>query len=278
MSDSGHGHLSEDILTRPAPPADRRIAYDPGPGQFGDLRLPRGAGEYPIALLLHGGYWRARYDLAYMGHIAAALTVRGWATWNVEYRRIGDAGGGWPGTFSDVAAAADALRALAAPYALDLTRAVAVGHSSGGHLALWLAGRARIPASSPLACGSPLPLAGVVALAGVPDLRRAWALHLSNDATHLLLGGAPDVVGDRYAATSPYDLLPLGTRQVLVHGTSDAHVPFELSARYVDAAHAAGDDVRLHALDGADHFALIDPRSPVWPLVAAEVLRLGGRV
>jgi len=140
---------SEDILTLPAPPADARIAYGPDPLQFGDLRLPTAAsgggdGPFPLVVLIHGGYWRNRYDLAYFGHAAAALTATGFATWNIEYRRVGDAGGGWPGTLLDVAAATDYARTLAATQPIDLDRVVALGHSAGGQLAAWLAARRRL--------------------------------------------------------------------------------------------------------------------------------------
>src|SRR5215468_2517834 len=118
-----------DILERPAPPADRRIAYGAAQSQFGELRLPSGEGPHPLAIALHGGFWRARYDLAYFGHVCAALTARGIATWSVEYRRIGEAGGGWPGTFLDVARAADCVRELSPTFNLDLGRVFSIGHS-----------------------------------------------------------------------------------------------------------------------------------------------------
>jgi acetyl esterase/lipase len=267
--------VSEDILDLPTPPADARIPYGSGALSFGDLRLPAGAGPHPVALVLHGGYWRARYDLEHIGHVCAALTGAGLATWSVEYRRLGNPGGGWPGTFLDVAAGADYLRALAGSYPLDLERVVAVGHSAGGQLAAWLAGRRNIPpADSPLHSDDPLPLRGVVALAGVLDLRRAYELRLSRGVTGELMGGSPKEHPDRYAAASPAALLPLGVRQILLHGDADDSVPYVISRDYAEAACAAGDPVELVTLPGAGHFELIDPRSAEWPLVERAVLSL----
>ena len=255
----------EDILILPPPPADQRIAYDEGQLRFGDLRLPAdAAGACAVVVLLHGGYWRARYGLDYFGHAAAALAAAGYVSWNVEYRRIGHAGGGWPGTFADVAAATDFLRTLADAYPLDLRRVVALGHSAGGQLALWLAARHRLAADSPLHTPDPLLPHAAVSLAGVLDLRRASALRLSNTAVHELLDGPPEQYDQRYAAVSPADLLPLGVRQILLHGTADDSVPYEISRDYAEAARAAGDPVTLTALPGAGHFALVDPRTAEW--------------
>lgn len=261
-----------DILLRRPPRADQRVAYGPDPYQFGDLRLPPGAGPHPAALVVHGGYWRARYHLAYCGHVCAALARQGVATWNIEYRRLGNLGGGWPGTFQDVARAADHLRALASAHALDLDRVVVLGHSAGGQLAFWLAARHRIPAGSPLHTDDPLPLHAAVSLAGVVDLRWAWELRLSSNVTEELLDGTPASVPERYAAASPAALLPLGVRQVLVHGTRDDSVPYEISEGYVAAATAAGDDATLLTQPGAGHFECVDPRTKEWRAVEAALL------
>ncbi len=221
-----------DILDLSAPPADARHAYGPAPPQFGDLRLPPGPGPHPVAVVIHGGFWRAAYDLTHIGHLAAALTRAGVATWSLEYRRLGDPGGGWPGTLRDVGAGVDYLRTLAATVPLDLGCVVTVGHSAGGQLAAWAAGRARLPAGSRVATPDPLPLRGVVALAGVLDLPRAWALGLSKGVVADFLGGTPATVPDRYAQASPQALLPLGVPQRLLHGTADDTVPFAISAAY----------------------------------------------
>ncbi len=264
----------EDILTLPAPPADARIAYGRDPQQFGDLRLPAtGVGPHPVVVLLHGGYWRARYDLAYFGHAAADLTARGSATWNLEYRRGGKPGGGWSGTFLDGAAGMDHLRALAASHPLDLDRVVVLGHSAGGHLALWLAARPRIALESAIYTPDPLLPKAVVSLAGVLDLRQASARHLSNDAAHELLGGLPERYPERYAAASPAELLPLGVPAILIHGTADDSVPYALSHDYADQARVVGDEVELVTLPGVGHFEVVDPRAPEWQVVVQAVER-----
>lgn len=255
---------SRDILSAPAPPADARIAYGDGPQQFGGLRLPTGeaggdARPRPVVMAIHGGFWRAAFNLDYMGHLCAALREAGIATWNVEYRRVGEAGGGWPGTFRDLAQAADHLRALAPRYNIDLGRVVTLGHSAGGHLALWLAARPRIPADDPLYDPAPLTPRAAVALAGVVDLREAWRLDLGDGAVRELMGGAPDEYPARYGAASPAALLPLGVPQGLVHGTADDRVPYALGRDYQARAVAHGDDARLITLEGADHFTLVDP-------------------
>jgi acetyl esterase/lipase len=250
------------------------IAYGPLPLQFGELRLPGGPGPHPVLVTLHGGFWRARYDLAYFGVVCDALADAGVATWNVEYRRLGHEGGGWPGTLQDVAAAVDYVRELAAHFALDLEHVGALGHSAGGHLALWAAGRARISGASVLSAAQPLSLRCAVALAGVCDLRRAWELRLSSNVTEDFLGGTPQSVPERYAAASPADLLPLGVPQALIHGTEDDSVPYEISAGYHKVARAAGDEVALVTLAGAGHFEMVDPATPEWAAVREVVLRL----
>jgi len=251
--------MSTPILDLTPPPADARIAYGTAPQQFGDLRMPKGAGPFPVVIVIHGGFWRSAYSLEHIGHLCAALTRAGFATWSLEYRRIGDPGGGWPGTGEDIASGAEYLRKLAEKYPLDLGRVAAVGHSAGGQLALWLAAEHR------------LPLRGVVSLAGVADLRRAWELRLSDGVVGDLLGGAPDAVAERYRQASPMERLPLGVAQRLVHGTRDDIVPFEISQKYQAAAAAAGDDARLIALEGAGHFELIDPRSREWPEIERTI-------
>lgn len=266
--------MSDSILNLPAPVADRRIGYGPDPLNFGDLRLPAGVGPHPVVVVVHGGFWRARYDLEHIGHVCAALTTGGLATWNIEYRRIGDAGGGWPGTFHDVAQAADYVRTLAPQYNLDLSRVVALGHSAGGHLATWLAARPRISTSDLLFTSNPLPLRGVVSLAGVVDLLHAYALRLGQQVVVELIGGTPDEYPERYRSASPAALLPLGLPQILIHGTNDGPVPFRMSAEYVQAALAAGDNAALIALEGAHHFEVIDPSSAEWPAVEQAVLSL----
>lgn len=264
--------MSESILDREPPLANQRLRYGAEPLQFGDLRLPAGSGPHPCAIAIHGGFWRSPYTLEHFGHLCAALTTAGIATWNIEYRRIGNKGGGWPGTFQDVALAARYLVDNASTYDIDPARFFAIGHSAGGQLASWLAAAAAgtVPEESPVHTG-PIPLQAVVSLAGVLDLERAGDLRLSKGVVRDLLGGTPAAVPERYAAASPIALVPSGAPYLLVHGDADPIVPIEISERYHEAARAAGDDVTLLTLPGAGHFELIDPASAVWPAIVAAI-------
>ena len=258
------------ILELPPPPADLRIGYGPDPLQVADLRLPAGAGPHPCVIAIHGGFWRNRYDLAHLGHLCAALAAAGLATWNVEYRRVGDPGGGWPGTFHDVARAARHLFAIAPRHRIDPDRVVVLGHSAGGQLAMWLANLTAVPLGSE-AWDEPLPLRGVVALAGVLDLRWASALDLSDGAVRNFLGGAPDDVPDRYVAASPAELTPIRLPHLLVHGRLDEIVPPEMSTRL----HAASPDAStLLMFPDAGHFDPIDPRATIWPDLLAAIVAI----
>ncbi len=257
--------IYQDIERLPVPPADHRIAYGDDPLQFGELRLPEGEGPHPVAIIIHGGCWYSAYDIKHIGNFAAALTATGVATWTLEYRRIGNPGGGWPGTFEDVAQGADRLRVLARSYPLDLRRVVAVGHSAGGQLALWLAARRHLPRSSLLRSFKPLSLRGVISLAGITDMRRFSPR--CNNAVGRLLGGSPEEVAFRYQQTSPVEMLPLRIPQRLIHGAQDRIVPLESSREYEAKARQSGDDTRLTILDNAGHFELIAPQSPAWPTV-----------
>jgi acetyl esterase/lipase len=261
----------QDVLKLDAAPADARIAYGPAPPQFAELWVPRGPGPHPVAVVLHGGCWRAQYGEDHVRPVCAALARMGVAAWCLEYRRLGDEGGGWPGTLLDVARGADHLRQVATTYRLDLGRVLAVGHSAGGHLALWLAGRPRLSEADPLRGKEPLALRGVVGLAPIADLARAATDGVCGDSASSLLGGSPKQRPERYAAASPLALLPLGVRQQLVHGRKDHIVPVELSERYVAAARAKGDAAALVAVDGAGHFDVIAPGSKAWPAVEKAV-------
>lgn len=249
------------------PQPAERIAYGPAPSQFAELWLPAAAGPAPVVILVHGGCWQSRYGLDLMHPLAADLAAQGIAVWNIEYRRLGEAGGGYPGTFADVAQAVDALREAGRRHPLDLGRVVAVGHSAGGHLALWAAARRRLPAGSALAGGNPLPIGGVMTLAGIDDLA-AYAANgpaCGGAATiDALVGGGARPPAQRYLDTSPRALLPLGVPQTVVSGSRDGTVPPQFGRDYAAAAKAAGDRVEAVVIDGADHFALIDPGSPAW--------------
>ena len=254
---------SEDILTSKPPDPDLRLSYGRDPNQFADVRLPAGKGPHPVVFFIHGGYWRAKYDLTYAGHLCHALKKLGIATWNVEYRRVGNAGGGWPGTFEDIRAAYHALaekQVKSARPQLDLKRLCVVGHSAGGQLALCLA--AHEPG-----------VTRVLSLAGVVDLRRGWELHLSNDAVAGFLGGPPAKVPDHYREASPAEQR-ISARQVLIHGAVDDSVPYELSKSYAERKKRSGENVELITMPGIGHFEIVDPESKVWSKVQSIFVEL----
>lgn len=265
---------SRDLLALPQPPADETIAYGDAPQQFAELRLPDGPGPHPVVVAIHGGCWQAPWGLDHIRSFCAALAAEGFATWSLEYRRLGDPAGGWPDTFEDVARGADHLRKAGRDHRLDLERVVAVGHSAGGHLALWLAARHRLPDGTPLRGESPLPLHGVVSLAGVPDLREGAARSVCGDAIPRLLGGPPAEREDRLRFASPVELLPLGVPQRLVTGSLDQIVPPDLSRAYATAARQAGDAVEVEVVEGAGHFELVNPDSQAWPAVLEALRKL----
>jgi acetyl esterase/lipase len=260
--------MSRGVLTRPAPGPDHTVAYGPHPDQVIDLRLPA-RDRAPLVVIVHGGFWRARYDRAHTAPMADALASAGYLVAVPEFRRVGSPGGGWPGTFDDVAAAFDALGALVEPYGADLTRVVWTGHSAGGHLALWAAARHRLPVASPWHCAA-RPRA-VVSLAGCASLELCDAWDLGDGAAAALMGGSAADLPGRYAVADPAALLPLGVPVTLVHGTRDDTVPVEMSRKYAARAARAGDDVRLTELPGAGHYGLIDPLSSAWPQVLAAL-------
>lgn len=268
-----------DVDRLPSRPADARVNYATSDAlQFGELRLPKGRGPFPVAIVIHGGCWVSKFaTLQNTAAFADALRDAGVATWNVEYRRLDNPGGGWPGTFADVAAAVDYVVILAKPHDLDLSRVVVVGHSAGAHLALWVAARSRLPSSSPLYQKAPLRVRGAVALGGPGDLRD-FTTYASNicgaPVIEQLLGGTPQTVPDRYAQASPAELLPFGTRQVLIVGTEDGVMSLRARDAYVAAATKAGDRAESVVVAGAGHFETIAPTSPAWPIVRDKILEL----
>jgi acetyl esterase/lipase len=251
---------SRGILSRPVPPADQRIFYGKDPMQFGELRLPKGAGPHPVAVIIHGGCWLAEYGLSYMGHLSAALAESGLATWNIEYRRVGNEGGGWPGTFQDAEQATDYLATLAKTHPLDVNRIVVVGHSAGGHLALWLGARKKAPVS----------LRGVVSLAAITDLKKTGTA--CDGVVAKLMGGSPNDFASRYNQASPIELLPIGVKQTLIQGGTDNIVPSSMAKDYAEAAKKKGDDVKLVVIEKAGHFELVDPQSSAWLQINNEIL------
>ena len=235
------------ILELPPGAPGIHMAYGSDPNQFGELHLPAQPGPHAVVVFIHGGFWRAKYDLTHARHLCNAIAEAGCAVWSIEYRRVGQTGGGYPGTFDDVRAAAKYLSQLPG---LDLSRVVLAGHSAGGHLALWLAAQEIMEVRE------------VISLAAVSDLRRARELNLGDGAVAAFLGGA-----GHDSSASPIELLPMRVPQRLLHGTADAVVPIELSQRFAGASKNA----RLIPLPGAGHLEVIDPRSNEWPTVLRHI-------
>ncbi|GAB3527897.1 alpha/beta hydrolase [Pontibacter brevis] len=265
----------QDIAALPVPPADKVISYGPDSLQFGELRLPKGEGKFPVVVVVHGGCWLSAYDRQYMAHLSEKLTQAGYATWNLEFRRVGDAGGGWPGTFLDVAAGTDYVRELAKTYPLHTRKVIVMGHSAGGHLALWLGARHNLPKNSTLYTKKPLKIKGIVSLAGIPDLATYSQQKGScNEAVPQLMGGMPDEQPERYTDASPTTLLPLRVPSRLIQGALDPIVPVIQSQRFAEQAKASGDDSKLILLEQAGHFDIVAPHSPVYKKVEQAVREL----
>ena len=266
-----------DVDTLPSRAPQLRSAYGSDSLQFGELRIPSGSGPFPVAVIIHGGCWtRGFATLKNTAAVATALTDDGIATWNIEYRQMGDPGAGWPNTFLDVGAGIDYLRALAARYPLDLSRLVLVGHSAGAHLALWAAGRAHLASTSMVRGQSPLPARAAVAIDGPADL----ASLVGRDARICgkpviapLMGGTPEAVPERYRDGSPRAMLPLGVRQYLVGA---ALLTAADAQSYETAARAVGDSVRVLVGAAGGHFGVIAPGTPFWPPVHEVILEAFG--
>jgi acetyl esterase/lipase len=241
-------------------PEFRSIHYGQDPAQFGELWLPGGSRAGPPAgtvVIVHGGFWRARYDLSLGRPLAADLARRGYAAWNLEYRRAG-AGGGWPATFEDVAAGFDLLARLP----VDTSRVAAIGHSAGGHLAVWAAGRRRLPPGAPGASPLVTP-AAVVSQAGVLALADCARDGVGGTAAPDLMGGGPRDLPERYRLADPIAAVPAGAAVLCLHSRRDDEVPFSYSERYVEAATRAGGTAMLRET-GGDHYTLIDPGAADW--------------
>ncbi|MEM7468957.1 MAG: alpha/beta hydrolase [Pseudomonadota bacterium] len=241
------------------PPADKRIYYGSNELQFGDLRLPSGNGLYPVILVIHGRCWRAKYALSYADALMQAFPKEGFATWSIEYLRVGNDGGGWPGTFADIANGADHLNVIAAEHRLDLNKTVAMGHSAGGHFALWLAARSQLPPDASGFAKTPLNIAAVLALAPAPDLAHLHEKQLCGHVIYQLMGGSPDQFPERFKLSDPMQLAPDAPLLLVIGAHDAAWAPVDL--RYADHAEARGDDVTVVDAPLSGHFEMVDPRS-----------------
>ena len=269
-----------DLLGRPRPQPDATIRYGPYPRQKIDVWRPAGGRRHRVVVMIHGGCWTTGIaDRSLMNWVADDLRRHGVGVWNIDYRGVDLPGGGYPGTFRDVATAVDALRQHADDYRFDRDRVVAIGHSAGGHLALWLAGRRHLPKGSPLRGDNPLDIRQVISLGGLPDLAAAAASPDNGCGTAVVaqLVGTPGSRPDIYSDTSVPRLLPLGVPQDLVNGREDRIIPFRLATDYVASARKAGDRVQLRTVPATGHVELIAPDSAAWAqtrrLVLAAVKR-----
>jgi acetyl esterase/lipase len=268
-----------DVDKLPASPPALTTAYGPDANQQGDLRLPDkakfGAGPYPVVVVIHGGcWWKGFATRQNTAALASRLTARGFATWNIDYRQIGDNGGGWPGTFLDWAAATDHLRTLAKTQPLDLARVAVTGHSAGAHAAVWVAARHKLPQGSEVTTADPLPIKAVVAIDGPPDPASDIATFEEGcgvPAVRRMFGGLPAEQPARYAAGTPQAMLPLGLPSGLISGS--IFLSPAAGTKWVEKARAGGDKASLLALDGTGHFELIAPGSPVWDSVEAFLVQ-----
>jgi len=268
----------QELQALPSQAADFRIAYGSDSSQFGELRVPAGAGPHPVAVLIHGGCFKAMYaTLKDLAPMADALKEHGIATWNIEYRRLGQPGGGWPNTYLDVSRAVDHLRKIASEHRLDLNRVVIVGHSAGGHLAMWAASRARVPAASSIHTDNPLPVRGVINLAGPIDMTaniQGYEGLCRDTVITSLMGGTPQTVPEHYSSVSINKLVPLGVPQVIVIGEFEDFLPRPIAESYVRAATQSGDQARLVVIPRVGHFEIASPRASPWRQVAPAVRAL----
>ena len=252
-----------DLLKQPRPKPSKTISFGPAAYQSADLWLPEGAGPFPIVLMIHGGCWqKAVADRTLMNYAAEALRSEGIAVWNIEYRGVDEPGGGYPGTFLDVDVAADKLVEVGKTYNLKTDRVVAFGHSAGGHLALWLAARPRLPAGNVLRGSDPLPIMGVLNSGGLADLKASAPVTQKECLASILdkLTGAPGPGrSDVFSDTSPAEMLPLGVRQISVNGEDDPIAPPALGRAYTDRARAAKDEAGFILIRHTGHVELITP-------------------
>lgn len=265
-----------DLLGRAPVSPTHSIQWGEGATDIADLWLPEGGGPHPVVLMVHGGCWQKEIaDRTLMNWAAEDLRQRGLAVWNIEYRGVDEEGGGYPGTFTDAARAADALRDQAAAYNLDIRRVAAFGHSAGGHLALWLAGRPRLPATSPLRMDDPLKLTGVVNSGGLADLeasRDVTQRSCLSDIYDQLVGSPTPTRARPLSDTSPAELLPLRVRQLSVNGHKDRIAPAVLGSDWTRKARAAGDNAEVEIVLNTGHVELVAPGTKAWDIQAAALI------
>ena len=259
-------------------PPTARIAYGSDSLQFGDLRIPEGSGPFPVAIIIHGGCWLSRFaTLTIMSPLADALAKDGIATWNIEYRRNDNPGGGWPGSFLDVANSVDHIRDLARNYPLDTNRVAITGHSAGAHLALWAASRHRVRSTSAIATGKPFKPTVTVPLGGPGDIAeitsREGRICGPTPSASGIMGGMPADAPENYRDGSPLSLLPLGVKQVLITGENDGVMPKEVREAWVARSREAGDDATLVIVPGG-HFELLAPDHASGRTVRATIKNL----
>jgi acetyl esterase/lipase len=261
----------QELLARPRPVPDARLPYGNDPLQHADLYLPKTKGYHPVVVLIHGGCWLGELPGSeLMAPMIEPLRAKGFAVWNIEYRRLGQKGGGYPGTFSDAADAVDALEFIASSDHLDLNHLVVVGHSAGGHLAAWVAARRRIGTRSPVYSAAPLAVHGVVSLSGILDLQSYRTTGPGACGGPATIDGLVGTRRDPFADTSPAALLPLGVHQWIVSGGSDRIVPPSFGHAYAKRARDAGDPVEDIEIPAAGHFDMIDPQAAAWgPVMTA---------
>ena len=264
-----------EIVSFEKPSFEHHIKYGKHLLQFGELRLPQGKGPFPVIVFIHGGCWLSEFDLHHVGAVCADLKKEGYAVWTPEYRRIGNEGGGWTGTFEDVGKSVDYLRTMASSFPLDLNKVILMGHSAGGHLALWLAARKNLASNSPLYSPHPLSIKGVIALAAITDLKTYDKVGNSCSSSVIqLLNGSYDEVSQRYMEASPIQLLPIGVASRLVHGTLDSIVPIRQSQQYKDRARANNDDSQVIEIQHAGHFDMVSPYSEAWKVIKKVIREL----
>ncbi len=266
-----------DILNHPVSSATERLSYGTDPNQFGDLWLPKKSGNHPVIILLHGGCWQSSLPgLELMSALAQNLSDDGFAVWNLEYRRLGHADGGYPGTFLDVANGIDYLRQIASPQHLDVSHIIIIGHSAGGHLGLWAAGRNYLPSTSQLFTPNPLPIDKVITLAGINDLQayhdKGPAVCGGPQTINQLVGLANRARQNIYADTSPAQMSNIDTKQIIVSGVEDPIVPMQFGTDYAAQAQTRKQDVEIINIPNAGHFELIDPTSPAWAQIKRALI------